>query len=240
MEKELFIGQVIKNVVKSKKLKAKEFAELIGVSEKHVNKIYKYESIDTSMLRRISQKLEHDFFADIINNPLLSGGCDTSSVEELNNKIAVTEFVETVPDILVKLGMDAVINFGKPLDYDKRFPIPDYIIEPYKIALTKGDFLIDKIAKITDIDELGHVFNIQRITGEDNQHIIADFWQTKDTRVFMLNVKLELKTDEEWCKLFNMIVDCIYPRELLNTNMHSYFGKIDTNTLVEIKGVNKD
>lgn len=230
-----YIGQLIKEVVNKKGLSAREFADLIGCSEKHVYKIYKNIGIDTSMLRRISLKLGHDFFYDIINNPLLSGGEDTASNEELNNRIAVTEFVETVPDILMNLGMDAVISFGKSLDYDKKYPIPDYMIDPYKIALTKGEFLIDKIAKHTNIDEFGHFFNIQRITGENNEHIVADLWQCRDKSIYLINVKLDRKTEDEWKRLFNIIIDYIYPRELLNTKMCSYRGVVETNTLVEIK-----
>jgi transcriptional regulator with XRE-family HTH domain len=56
------IGQLIKEQVKRRRLKAAQFASLLNVSEPNIYKIYQRESIDTGLLQRICLVLDHNFF----------------------------------------------------------------------------------------------------------------------------------------------------------------------------------
>ncbi len=58
----MHIGQIIKEQVKRRRLKAGQFAKLLNVSEPNIYKIYQRESIDTALLQRICLVLDHNFF----------------------------------------------------------------------------------------------------------------------------------------------------------------------------------
>ena len=91
MEKKI-IGQRIKEVVISKKITHKEFAELLSVSDNYVFKIYNKSSLDTKFLEIISKALNHNFFEDIINGIV---EMDNSEVmKDFYNRRAVSQFHE--------------------------------------------------------------------------------------------------------------------------------------------------
>ena len=56
------IGQIIKRVVESKRLTHTEFADMICVSRTNVHGIYDRDTIDSGLLARISEALNHNFF----------------------------------------------------------------------------------------------------------------------------------------------------------------------------------
>ena len=56
------IGNKIKQVVDKKGMTNSEFGRRINMSRENVYSIYKRKSIDTVLLEKISQVLEHDFF----------------------------------------------------------------------------------------------------------------------------------------------------------------------------------
>ena len=60
------IGQIIKERVEASKINVVEFAKLIGVERTNVYNIYKRDSIDTALLKKIGQVLKYDFFQDLL------------------------------------------------------------------------------------------------------------------------------------------------------------------------------
>ena len=60
------IGQIIKERVEASKVNVVEFAKLIGVERTNVYNIYKRDSIDTALLKKIGQVLKYDFFQDLL------------------------------------------------------------------------------------------------------------------------------------------------------------------------------
>lgn len=62
--KKLHIGQKIKEVLVSSKIKQTEFAEMLGKQQGNLSKIFKSETIKTDELIAISEILNHNFFAD--------------------------------------------------------------------------------------------------------------------------------------------------------------------------------
>ena len=60
------IGQIIKERVEASKINVVEFAKLIGVERTNVYNIYKRDSIETALLKKIGQVLKYDFFQDLL------------------------------------------------------------------------------------------------------------------------------------------------------------------------------
>jgi transcriptional regulator with XRE-family HTH domain len=60
----LHIGQKIKEVWKRSGLKGTEFAQKLHRQRQSIYHLFKQESIDTRLLRKISEVLNHDFFGD--------------------------------------------------------------------------------------------------------------------------------------------------------------------------------
>lgn len=206
------IGQLIKEEVERKGLSAKEFAEKISCERTHVYKIYKKAFLDTATLGRISKVLDHNFFMDIAENLKLSGLEDENALQEIRNKMAVSQFVEVVPNVLEKLGVEPTIFLGRPLDIPKTTPIPEYYITPYEnctlfIAFSVGDFLVNKDGCV-----LSKAAKIDRFTNAEiglEYHI----WKFKDFNSSFINLKLDYKAEEEW----ENTLKCIFNRYFNNT-----------------------
>lgn len=209
------IGQLIKEEVERKGLSVKEFAEKICYKRANVYKIYDKISLDTALLGRISKVLDHNFFMDIAENQILSGLEDENALQEIRNKMAVSQFVEVVPNILVKIGVEPTIFLGRPLDIPQTTPIPEYYITPYEnckcfIAFSVGDFLVNKDG--CALSQIAHVNKFTNTEIDLEYHI----WQFKYFNASFINLKLDYKTEEEWEKTLK----CIYSRYFNNTIKH--------------------
>lgn len=56
------IGEKIKEIFEDRKIKLKDFAEGIGVARQNIYRIFEKDSIDTELLLKIGEVLEHNFF----------------------------------------------------------------------------------------------------------------------------------------------------------------------------------
>lgn len=185
------IGDLIKEEVDRQGLSASEFGKKIYCERGNVYKIYKRKSIDTALLGIISNALNHDFFADIASNHLLSGVDDEEVRKEVYNKMAVAQFIEVVPDLLEKLGVEPHIFFGRPLEIPKEIPIPDYYITP-NISLSLNELLFDKMNC-----NLENAISVKRFKDNDTE-LLVDLWEFRWNADNLLNIKLDYKTKEEW------------------------------------------
>lgn len=186
------IGQLIKEEVERQGLSAKKFGEMIHCERANVYKIYERTSLDTAQLGLISKALNHNFFVDIVNDQMLSGVEDEKALKEISNRMAVSQFVEVVPKVLAKLGVEPSIFFGRPLDIPEEIPTPDYYISPYNITFSIGDLLRDKANC-----HLAQTANVQRFT-DDTTGLQVDLWKFIVPGPDWVNLKLDYKTEEEW------------------------------------------
>lgn len=186
------IGQLIKKEVERQGLSAKKFGEMICCERANVYKIYERTSLDTAQLGLISKALNHNFFVDIANDQMLSGVEDKNALEEIANRMAVSQFVEVVPRVLAKLGVEPSIFFGRPLGIPEEIPTPDYYISPFNITLSIGDLLYDKANC-----NLAQTANVQRFTDETTG-LQVDLWEFVVFGPNWVNLKLNYKTEEEW------------------------------------------
>lgn len=196
--KKKIIGQVIKDVVISKKLTHQEFAELILVSDNHVFKIYNKSSLDTKFLEIISKALNHNFFEDIINGIV---EMDNSEVmKDFYNRRAVSQFHEIVPEVLEELGREPIISFGRPSGLEKGIKIPDFTLTDYFITFTIGETFMERSPEHCKKSFIGY-----DVKNKDNIEIevLHNEWVKQNmplSNPVQINIKLDYKTKEEWIK----------------------------------------
>lgn len=63
------IGQKIKEVFDNRKMKLTEFADELGTVRQNVYRIFKKRHVDTGLLLKISQVLNHNFFQYYVDQP---------------------------------------------------------------------------------------------------------------------------------------------------------------------------
>jgi len=83
------IGQIIKERVKAQKMDVTEFAKMINKERSNIYDIFKRDSIDTDLLKKIGQILDYDFFQHFlepktINEILLKNSITNKIYVELN------------------------------------------------------------------------------------------------------------------------------------------------------------
>ena len=61
----MHIGKHIKVVIKAKDTSVTSLAKAVGTTRTNMHKILRKESIDVSLLMKISRELKYDFFKDI-------------------------------------------------------------------------------------------------------------------------------------------------------------------------------
>ena len=66
--KDIHIGKLIKETLKSQGRTTVWLASQIPCTPNHLYKVYAKSSINTELLRRISNILDHNFFEDFIQN----------------------------------------------------------------------------------------------------------------------------------------------------------------------------
>jgi len=62
------IGKFIREVLDERGMSVTTFARLMSCSRQNAHRILKKKTLDTELLMRISEILEHDFFRDISEN----------------------------------------------------------------------------------------------------------------------------------------------------------------------------
>ena len=83
----MHIGKKIQEAVKRSGMSVTEFAEKINYSRRNIYSIFDKESIDTSLLVKISEVLGHDFFSHYNSDPKKgnrSQAAEPSGVREYN------------------------------------------------------------------------------------------------------------------------------------------------------------
>lgn len=91
------IGQLIRERVDLQKMEITEFARLIGVERSNAYDIFKRESLDTNLLKKIGQVLDYDFFQDLL---------EEKTIQEIILKSKIESSVVYVPIKLTEEEMD--------------------------------------------------------------------------------------------------------------------------------------
>ena len=94
------IGQLIRERVDLQKMEITEFARLIGVERSNAYDIFKRESLDTKLLKKIGQVLDYDFFQDLL---------EEKTIQEIILKSKIESSVVYVP---IKLTEEEINRLG--------------------------------------------------------------------------------------------------------------------------------
>ena len=96
----IHIGQIIKDILKSKKMNVTEFSEKINYTRGNAYKIFNKTSIDTNLLIKISKVLGENLFFSFLT--------DDEIAEYKNNKVKSAEVVNALKDL-----KNTIINMNK-------------------------------------------------------------------------------------------------------------------------------
>lgn len=94
------IGQLIRERVDLQKMEITEFARLIGVERSNAYDIFKRESLDTKLLKKIGQVLNYDFFQDLL---------EEKTIQEIILKSKIEPSVVYIP---IKLTEEEINKLG--------------------------------------------------------------------------------------------------------------------------------
>lgn len=191
MKKNKHLGQLIKEEVSRQGLTAAQFAEMINCKDKNVYKIYEKSDLNTAQLGLISKALNRNFFLEIAENLTLSGMDDPEAIKEINQSLAVSQFVDVMPRVLAKLGHEPRICFGRQWPIED-MPVPNYFLCDYDIVFTVGCHLFDKLdeKKKSEAPVLRWQF--------ESPSFSIDRWDLPSPSEPMFDLVLEYHTEAEW------------------------------------------
>lgn len=203
------IGSLIKAEVEKQGSSAVEFAERICCERQNVYKIFGRTHIDTVQLAQISKALNHDFFADIVQDMALSGVDDKEACQEVYNRTAIAQFCEVMPRVLYKMGLDSFITLGRPLGLSLDIPIPEYTINPFYLTFSTNQLLADN-------PNCGIVSTavIEKYRDEMSGAVI-DRWIFKHSGFVLYNMLLDYKTEQEWELALKFFLTRVYRTSVL-------------------------
>ncbi len=88
------IGQKIKEVFDKRQMKLTDFADELGTVRQNVYRIFKKRHLDTGLLLKISQVLNHNFFQYYVSTPPTENGNSDALVDLTNTLNAQSHELE--------------------------------------------------------------------------------------------------------------------------------------------------
>jgi hypothetical protein len=199
------LGQLIEEEVR-KQMSITDFADQILCGRQNVYKIFNKSSIHVDQLMRISRVLKRDFFKEIVDDPSLIDIDSEGAIQDMENRRAVSQFMEVVPNVLSRLGRQPVIAFGIPLGMEDVEELPDFMLTEYGICFSKGNYMAEKAQYATN-----PLFDFKSF--ENNEGIRVYLMTNTIFGTKMIDVKLDFKTEEEWEKTLRFVFDTFFEDE---------------------------
>lgn len=197
----MLIGELIEKEVRKQKMTISRFAKEICCARNNVYDIFKRSSIDILQLAKISEVLKRNFFEDLVNNPSLVDFSNPIIVKEFENKRALSQFMDVMPRVLDKLGINTCIVKVVSSDF-KEADLPDFGLSDFNVMFTLGEWLADRNPKNKSFMEYCPKLSPKGIR--------ADLWKNPLFRLVMIDIKLDFKTEEEWFETMSFVKDeCI-------------------------------
>lgn len=207
MEKRL-IGEIIEKEFRKSGMTVESFAEKICCTRQNVYDIFKRNSIDIPQLQLISKVLGRNFFADLARDPEMAGINDPLIEKELRKRWAVAQFFEVMPRVLRNLHIETSIVVPI-IKNEHNDPLPDYALGDYAIMFTVGERLYDRFS-----EENRSIFEVKTETTWSGCPI--DLWHNTINHQWMVDIKLDFKTEQEWGDIMLYIFDCCRPAIKMN------------------------
>ena len=203
MNNSLLLGKLIEEEVRRQQIPIKKFAEMIFCQRNNVYKIFERSSLHVDQLALISKVLNRNYFEELARDPTLIDINSEEAIQEMENRRAVSQFMEVVPKVLSKMGRQPVIAFGIPLGLEDVEDLPDFMLTEYGICFSKNNFMALKTQYQTN-----PLFDFREF--EDNDGIKVYLMINTLSGSQMIDVKLDFKTEEEWEKTLRFIFETFF------------------------------
>jgi transcriptional regulator with XRE-family HTH domain len=92
----MHIGLKIKEVTELRGITKAELGRRLNMSSTNIHKIFKRESIDTGLLDRLSDILEHDFFQYYIKSAIVNDLSAVFELETCKEKLKMSEKINSL------------------------------------------------------------------------------------------------------------------------------------------------
>ena len=133
------IGELIEKEVRRQQLSIVEFADRICCKRNNVYNLFTRNNMDIQQLALISKVLGCNFFKELAEDLDLVNETDESE-EDIQNRRAVSQFMEKVPGVLRKLNASPIIVFSVSENGEyEGSPVPDFMLPDYAISFTIGE-----------------------------------------------------------------------------------------------------
>lgn len=192
------IGKLIQFEVCRQQISVQAFAEMICCTRTNVYNIFSRNSIDISLLQKICKVLNRNFFKEIAEDMNLADEVNETE-EDRENRIALSNFHEYVPDCLKKMGKSTIIIYGEK-EFD--VPVPEYLLYSANISFTKGVTYREKLSEKYN-DKIIHIDTIAE------QGVEFEVITNRLKGLKSINIKIDIKSYEEWYKTLKLALDYI-------------------------------
>ncbi len=194
------LGELIEREVRRQQIPITKFADMICCQRNNVYKIFERSSLHVAQLRLISKVLNRNFFAELATDPSLIDIDSAEAIQEMENRRAVSLFMEVVPKVLSKMERQPIIAFGIPLGMECVEELPDFMLTSYGVCFSKNDYMAHKPQHATN-----PLFTFRAF--ENSEGIKVYLMTNTLTGSQLIDVKLDYKTEEEWEKTLRFIFD---------------------------------
>ena len=203
MNQKKLLGKLIEDEVRRQQISITKFADMICCQRNNVYKIFERSSLHVDQLALISNVLKRNFFEELARDPSLIDINSEEAIKEMENRRAVSQFMEVVPKVLSKMGRQPIIAFGTPLGLEDVEELPDFMLTEYGICFSKNNFMALKPQH-----KANPIFDFKAF--ENNDGVKVYLMINTFTGKTMIDVKLDYKTEEEWEKNLRFIFDTFF------------------------------
>lgn len=198
------LGELIEYEVRKQGMPITTFADKIYCQRANVYNIFQRgDKIDCAQLKLISKVLGHNFFEDLAKDESLIDLDNADIKRNIINRKAISQFMEVMPKVLMKLNLNPVITFNQmgELWGEK---LPDFSLVDVPISFTIGQRLFDKM------DNPGQFLKVESFPAPCNTFV--DAWLNILYRTVILDIPILFHTEEEWLSIMRFAVNEIKPK----------------------------
>lgn len=186
------IGELIEKEVRRQQLSIVEFADKICCKRNNVYNLFTRNNMDIKQLALISKVLGRNFFKELAEDLELANETDESE-EDIQNRKAVSQFMEVAPRVLRKLNASPIIVFSVSENgkYEGS-PVPDFMLPDYAISFTIGETFQERAKDFYH----PRLISIESFQNKEGIAIEISTNHLHDSRI--INIKLDYKSEAEW------------------------------------------
>lgn len=213
-QERLTLGELIEKEVRRQNISITDFADRICCQRGNVYDIFKRgDKIDAAQLTLISRVLKHNFFKDLAEDSNLINLENEEIRKDMEDRRAVSQFMEVIPDILIKMDIEPTIVFSK-LKKVLGEELPDFGLSDYPITFTIGGRLWDKIK-----DDLKAELEVESYTTPSGA--IIDAWINVLGHTVTIDIPIIYHNKEEWESIINFAILEVVPRYGVLCDFHA-------------------